>query len=110
VEEQPAVAGLLLRIESDWDFSLPYAATEEGEIHREVAEVEAAEAEEEVERQLLRSPHPRLKQLFPKPQISKPWEPPQEYSKEIEQKPKISSTNSDIITASIEGLLDSILL
>jgi hypothetical protein len=105
VEEQPAVAGLLLRIESEWDFSLPYAATEEEEIHPGAEEV--AEAEE---RQPPRSPRPHLKRLFPRPQIFEPWEPPQEYSKGTEQKQKTSSTNSGTTTASIEGLLDSILL
>jgi hypothetical protein len=105
-EERPAVAGLLLRIESEWDFLLPYAATEEEGILWEVAEV----VEEVEEHQLLHSLHPRPRQLFPKPQTSELWEPPQEYLKEIEQKQKISSTNSGITTASIEGLLDSILL
>jgi hypothetical protein len=108
-EEQPAVAGLLLRIESEWDFSLPCAATEEEEIHLEVAEVaEEAEAVEAEEHQLLRSPRPHLRQLFPKLQTSKPWELPQEYSKEIVQRQRTSSTSSDTTTASTEGLLDSI--
>jgi hypothetical protein len=101
--------GLLLRIESEWDFSLPCAATEEEEILPGVVEV--AEVVEEVEEhQLLRSPRPRLRQLFPKPQTSELWELPQEYSKEIEQKQRISSTSFGTTIASIEGLLDSILL
>jgi hypothetical protein len=110
-EERPAVAGLLLRIESGQDFSLPYAVTEEEETHLEVVEaVEAAEAVEEAEEhRLLRSPRPHLKQLFLKPQTSELWGPPQEYSKEIEWKQKTSSMNSDTTIASIEGLLDSIL-
>jgi hypothetical protein len=108
VEEQPAVAGLLLRIESEWDFSLPCAATEGEEIHLEVEE-EAEVVEEAEEHQLLRSPRPHLRQLFPKPQTSEPWEPPREYSREIEQRQKISSTNSDTTTVSTEELLDSIL-
>jgi hypothetical protein len=107
--EQPAVAGLLLRIESEWDFSLPYATTEEEEIHRGAAAV-AEVVEEGEEHQLLRSPRLRPKQLSPKPQTSELWEPPHEYLKETEQRPKTSSTNSGITTASIEGWLDSILL
>jgi hypothetical protein len=105
-EEQPAVAGLLLRIKSKWVFSLPYAVTGEEEIHPEAAEV--VEVVEE-EHQLLHSPRPCLKQLFPKPQTSELWELPQEYLKEIKQRQKTSSTNSGITTASIEGLLDLIL-
>jgi hypothetical protein len=79
------------------------------ETHLEVAEV-AEVAEEAEEHWLLRSPHPRLKQLSPRQLTSELWEPPQEYSKEIEQRQKISSMNSNITTVSIEGLLDSILL
>jgi hypothetical protein len=106
-EEQSAVAGLLLRTEYEQDFSPPYAVTEEEEIHQEAVEEAVEEAEEH---RLLRSPRPHLRQLFPKPQISELWEPPQEYSKETERKQKISSMNSDTTIASIEGLLDSILL
>jgi hypothetical protein len=110
VEEQPAVAGLLLRIESEWDFSLPYAATGEEEIHPGAEEVEVAEEAEEVEeRRLLRSPRPHLRPLSLKPPTFERWEPPQEYLKETEQKQKTSSMNSGTTTASIEGLLDSIL-
>jgi hypothetical protein len=106
-EEQPALAGLLLRIESKWDFSLPCAVTEvEEEIHQEAVAEVAAEAEEH---QLLRSPRPPLKQLFPKPQTSELWELPQEFSKEIEQKQKTSLMNSNTTTTSIEESPDSIL-
>jgi hypothetical protein len=111
VEEQLAVAGLLLRIESEWDFSLPYAAMGEEEIHLEAEEaVEAVEVEEAEEHRLLRSLRPCLRPLSPKPWTSELWEPLQEYSKETERKQKIFSTNSDTTTVSIEGLLDSTLL
>jgi hypothetical protein len=105
-EELPAVAGLLLRKESRRDFSLHYDAAEAEEpLHQEVAEV--AEAEEEVEEhQLLRSPRPRLRRLSLKQPTFEQWEPPLGYSKEIEPRPRTSSTNSDIITVSTEGLLD----
>jgi hypothetical protein len=109
-EEQPALAGLLLKNESSPGFSPLYAAVEvEGETHQEVEEVEEV-VEEAEEHRLLRSPHLHLRQLFPKPLISGPWELPQEYSKEIEWKQKTSSTNYDTIIALTEESLDSILL
>jgi hypothetical protein len=104
-EEQSALAGLLLKNESSLDFSPPYDAVEvEGETHQEAVEV----AEEAEEHRLLRSPRPRLRQLSPRQLISELWEHPQEYSKEIEQKQKISSTNYDTTIASIEESPDSI--
>jgi hypothetical protein len=79
-------------------------AEEEEEIHLVVAEV----AEEAEELQLLRSPRPPHKQLSLKQLTFELWEPPQEYSKEIELKQKTSSMSYDIITASTEGSPDSI--
>jgi hypothetical protein len=113
VEEQPALAGLLLKNESNWDLSPRYATVEVEEgTHLAVvavAEVAVAEVAEEVEEaeehRLLRSPRPRLKQLSPKQPTFALWEPPQEYSKEIEPKQKTSSMNYDI---TIEESLDSI--
>jgi hypothetical protein len=113
-EEQPALAGLLLKNESSPDFLPLYTAVEvEEETHQEAVEV--AEAVEEVEaveeaeeHRLLRSPCPHLKQLSPKQLISELWERPQEYSKEIERRQKTSSTNYNTIIASIEESLDSI--
>jgi hypothetical protein len=107
-EEQPALAGLLLKNESNPDFSPLYAAVEvEEETHREA--VEAVEEVEEVEEHgLLRSPCPRLRQLSPRQLISKLCEHPQEYSKETELKQKISSTNYDTTITSIEKSPDSI--
>jgi hypothetical protein len=107
-EEPPALAGLLLRSESKPDSSPPYDAAEEEAIHPEaVEEVEAVEAVEEAEEhQLLRSPRPPPKQLFPKLPISEQWEPPQEYSKEIEPKPRTSLMNYDTTTTSTEELPD----
>jgi hypothetical protein len=102
-EEQPALAGLLLKNEFKPDSSPPYVA-EEGEEETHLEAVEAVEAEE---LRLLRSPRPRLKQLFPKQPTSELWEPPLEYSKEIEPKQRISSTNSNTTTVSIEALLVS---
>jgi hypothetical protein len=93
-EELPAVAGLLLKNEFRPDSSPPYDAAVE----------EAVEAEE---RRLLRSLRPRLKQLSLKQPTSEPWEPPLEYLKEIEPRPRTSSTNSDITTESTEELPDS---
>jgi hypothetical protein len=106
VEEPPALAGLWLKNESRPDSSPPYDAAEEEAIHREAVEAaEAAEAVEEAEEhQLLRSPRPRLKQLFPKQLTSEQWGPPQEYSKEIEPKLRTSSMNYGTITASTEEL------
>ena len=105
-EEPPALAGLLLKNEYKPDSSPPYAAAEEEAIHRgaveEVEEVGAVEEAEEL--QLLRSPRPRLKQLFPRQPISEQWEPPQEYSKEIEPKLRTSSMNYGTIIASTEEL------
>jgi hypothetical protein len=109
-EELPAVAGLLLKNESRRDSSPPYDVVEEEEpLPQE--EVEVAEAVEEAEeRRLLRSPRPRLRRLSLRQPTYEQWEPPLGYSKEIEPRPKISSTNSDIITASIEELPDLTLL
>jgi hypothetical protein len=100
VEEQSALEGLLLKNESNPDFSPPYAAVEE-ETHLEAVE----EAEEH---RLLRSPRPRLRQLSPRQLISELWERPQEYSKETELKQKISSTNYNTTITSIEESRDSI--
>jgi hypothetical protein len=102
-EEQPALAGLLLKIESNWDFSLPYTDMEKEEetllAVEEVAKVE--------EHQLLHSLRPHLRQLSHKQLISKPWEPLQGYSKETVQKQKTSSINYEITTVSTEKSLDS---
>jgi outer membrane biosynthesis protein TonB len=104
-EEQPALAGLLLKNESSWGLSPRCVAEEEEETHPVAAAVAAEEAEEH---RLLCSPHPPLKQLFPKQPTSELWEPHQEYSKEIEPRQKTSSMNSDITTASTEESPDSI--
>jgi hypothetical protein len=105
-EELPAVAGLLLRNEFKPDSSPPYDAAVEEATHQEVVEAveEAVEAEE---CRLLHSPRPRPRQLSLKQPISEPWEPPLEYLKEIEPRPRTSSTNSDITTGSTEELPDS---
>jgi hypothetical protein len=106
-EELPAVAGLLLKNESKRDSSPPYDAAEAEEpLHQEAVEaVEAVEAEEEAEeRRLLRSPRPRPRRLSLKQPTFEPWELPQEYSKGIEPKRRISSTNSDTTTESTEEL------
>jgi hypothetical protein len=103
-EEPPAVAGLLLRNESKQGSSPPFDAAEAVEpLHLEAAEVEVEEAEE---RRLLCSPRPRLKQLSLKQPTFERWEPPLGFSKEIEPRPRISSTNSDITTVSTEELPD----
>jgi hypothetical protein len=104
-EEPPALAGLLLRNESKPDSSPPYDAAEEEAIHPEAVEA-VEEVEEAEEHQLLRSPHPPLKQLSPKQPISEQWEPPQEYSKEIEPRPRTSLMNCDTTTESTEELPD----
>jgi hypothetical protein len=112
-EELPAVAGLLLKNEFRLDSSPPYDAAVEEATHQGVVEAveEAVEAVEEAveaeERRLLRSPRPRLRPLSLKQPISEPWEPPPGYLKEIEPRPRTSSTNSDITTESTEELLDS---
>jgi hypothetical protein len=114
-EELPAVAGLLLKNESKRDSSPPFDAAEAEEpLHQEVVEaeeplhqevVEAVEAVEEAEeRRLLRSPRPRLRRLSLKQPTFEPWELPQGYSKGIEPKQRISSTNSDTTTESTEEL------
>jgi hypothetical protein len=105
-EELPAVAGPLLKNESRRDSSLPYDAAEAEEpLLQEVVEVAGA-VEEAEEHRLLRSPRPRLRQLSLKQPTFEQWEPPPGYSKEIEPRPRTSSTNSDIITVSIEELPD----
>jgi hypothetical protein len=102
-EEPPALAGLLLKSESKPGSSPPCDAA--GEEETPLGVVEAVEAVEEVEElQLLRSPRPHLKQLFPKQRTSEQWGPPQEYSKEIEPKLRTSSMNYGTITASTEEL------
>jgi hypothetical protein len=105
-EELPAVAGLLLRNEFKRDSSPPYdAAGAEEPLHLEAVEVAEA-VEEEEEHRLLRSPCPRLKQLSLKQPTFERWEPPLGYPKEIEPRPRTSSTNSDIIIVSTEELPD----
>jgi hypothetical protein len=105
-EELPAVAGLLLKNEFRPDSSPPYDVAVEEATHQEAVEAveEAVEAEE---RRLLRSPRLRLRQLSLKQPTSEPWEPPLEYLKEIEPRPRTSSTSSDITTESTEELPDS---
>jgi hypothetical protein len=114
-EESPAVAGLLLKNEFRPDSSPLYDAAVEEAIHQEAVEaveaVEEAEAAEEAEeRRLLCSPRPRLRQLCLKQPTSELWELPHESSRGIEPKRKISLTNYDTTTASIEEWLDSTLL
>jgi hypothetical protein len=99
-EEQPALAGLLLKNESKPDFSPPYDAVA-------VEEVILQEAVEAVEEHwLLRSPRPPPRQLSHKQLTSEPWGPPPEYSKETELKQMTSSTNSGTIIVSTEELPD----
>jgi hypothetical protein len=99
-EELPAVAGLLLRNESRPDSSPPYDAAEvEEPPHLEAVEV-VEEAVEEEGHRLLRSPCPRPRRLSLKQPTSEQWEPPLEYSKEIEPKPKTFLMNSGIIIVS----------
>jgi hypothetical protein len=99
-EEQPVLAGLLLKNESKPDFSPPYDAVAVEEVILREA-VEAVEEAEE-EHRLLRSPHPCLKQLSHKQLTSEPWGPPPEYSKETELRQMTSSTNFGTIIVSTE--------
>jgi L-lactate utilization protein LutC len=110
-EETPALAGLLLRNESRPDSLPPYdAAVVEEAIHQEAVEAVEEAVEEAEEHRLLRSPRLRLKQLSHKQLTSEPWEPPLEYSKEIEPMQMISLTNFGTIIASTEELPDLTLL
>jgi hypothetical protein len=107
-EEQPALVGLLLKSESNWDSSPHYVAEEEEETHPVAVAAVAEAAEEAEEHRLLRSLRPPLRQLFPKQPTSELWEPLQEYLKEIEPRQRTSSMNSDTTTVSTEESLGSI--